>query len=250
MVLLNLEKQVAITLVIISLLITRLIIILPIFKPAFVAKDGNSIVSLNNKKKLKLLQVFIFLGSGGHTGEMLNIINNYKSILLNDDRSFEKIVIYLGYSDLRSLDKFKKLISNHNIDNNSNLQIEYLPFLKARNVNSSTFNSFITILNTIISSFKIILRIYIKMLFNNHNLVLLNGPGTCCIIVSWFKFFIFFTPFINNNINIIYIESLARITNLSLTGKILYLLVDNFIVQWNDLSYNYPRSTYMGLIAT
>lgn len=45
---------------------------------------------------------------------------------------------------------------------------------------------------------------------------------------------------------VIYIESFARVSSLSLTGKLLYFWVDKFIVQWPDLEKKYSKATYIG----
>lgn len=47
---------------------------------------------------------------------------------------------------------------------------------------------------------------------------------------------------------IIYVESIARVRKLSLSGTILYLtrMADKFLVQWPELQQRYPRSTYAG----
>ncbi len=47
---------------------------------------------------------------------------------------------------------------------------------------------------------------------------------------------------------IVYTESIARVTSLSLSGKILYhmRLADAFFVQWTDLQRRFPRSTCCG----
>ena len=46
----------------------------------------------------------------------------------------------------------------------------------------------------------------------------------------------------------IYIESLARIQSLSLSGKLLYPIVNRFFVQWPDLVPRYPKAVYGGLV--
>lgn len=47
---------------------------------------------------------------------------------------------------------------------------------------------------------------------------------------------------------LVYIESIARVRRLSLTGNILYKLriVDQFFVQWPRLQKCYPRTKYLG----
>ncbi len=43
-----------------------------------------------------------------------------------------------------------------------------------------------------------------------------------------------------------YIESLARVRQLSLTGRMIYLLADEFLVQWPELAEKYRRAQYRG----
>lgn len=47
---------------------------------------------------------------------------------------------------------------------------------------------------------------------------------------------------------IAYVESIARVQKLSLSGKILYLsrMADMFFVQWPELQARHPRSVYAG----
>ena len=43
-----------------------------------------------------------------------------------------------------------------------------------------------------------------------------------------------------------YIESLSRVKELSMTGKILYGRTDLFFVQWKELANRYPKALYRG----
>lgn len=47
-------------------------------------------------------------------------------------------------------------------------------------------------------------------------------------------------------IKIIYIESFARMEDLSLTGKLVYHFADLFIVQWETLAEKYEKAVYGG----
>jgi len=47
-------------------------------------------------------------------------------------------------------------------------------------------------------------------------------------------------------IKTVYIESLARIESLSLTGRLVYRLADEFIVQWPELAEKYKKAKYEG----
>ncbi|MGM7721706.1 PssD/Cps14F family polysaccharide biosynthesis glycosyltransferase [uncultured Metabacillus sp.] len=45
---------------------------------------------------------------------------------------------------------------------------------------------------------------------------------------------------------VIYIESLAKINNLTITGKISSKFANRFYVQWNELSHKIPNTVYKG----
>ena len=45
---------------------------------------------------------------------------------------------------------------------------------------------------------------------------------------------------------VIYLESGARITSPSRTGKLMYYIADDFIVQWEPLLRCFPKATYVG----
>lgn len=45
---------------------------------------------------------------------------------------------------------------------------------------------------------------------------------------------------------VVYVESFARVSSLSLSGRIAYLLADRLVVQWPDLAVQYPRADYIG----
>jgi beta-1,4-N-acetylglucosaminyltransferase len=49
-------------------------------------------------------------------------------------------------------------------------------------------------------------------------------------------------------IRIIYVESLARVTALSLSGRMVLYLADRVLVQWPGLKRKYPRTEYLGIL--
>ena len=49
-------------------------------------------------------------------------------------------------------------------------------------------------------------------------------------------------------IKFVYVESLARVRTLSLTGKLVYPLTDVFLVQWPSLLDRYPDAVYKNLL--
>lgn len=49
-------------------------------------------------------------------------------------------------------------------------------------------------------------------------------------------------------VNVVYIESMARITSPSLTGRLIYPFVDTFIVQWPGLERFFKRARCFGTV--
>lgn len=45
---------------------------------------------------------------------------------------------------------------------------------------------------------------------------------------------------------IIYIESFAKVTSATETGKVMYKLADRFFVQWESMKSIFPNATYVG----
>ena len=47
---------------------------------------------------------------------------------------------------------------------------------------------------------------------------------------------------------LIYIESFAKVTSATLTGKLLYKFAEQFYVQWPEMQKIYPNAIYLGVI--
>ena len=224
--------------------VTRVIWVLPFYRLNITQGGGENVTDRSlleeltksgKAKNSSPLHTFLFLGSGGHTGEMLRLVQNFSGLLLKGGST-----MHFGYSDDRSLQKFEKLIGSH-----KDVKVHYYRFVKAREVNSGIADSIMSILRTLLTSLVHIVRIKLAMT-NKPHLVLLNGPGTCCIISLWFK--ILDILLLCTSSNIVYVESLARINTLSLTGKILYWLADLFVVQWEELLQTLPRAKHYGIL--
>ncbi|CAN0400273.1 unnamed protein product, partial [Ectocarpus sp. 8 AP-2014] len=77
------------------------------------------------------------------------------------------------------------------------------------------------------------------------DLVLVNGPGTCipvCVAASGLRFF----GLGSSCSRTVFCESFCRVKSLSLSGRIMYLLADRFVVHWPELLVKYPRAEYAG----
>jgi len=173
-------------------------------------KTSRHFITTSKDTKIKTL---IFLGSGGHTAEMLTIIKElnlhnytprYYLISNNDPISEEKLRVLESNND----EYFVKTIS------------------RSRNVNQSFFTSIFTTSYSCVQLIPILFMI-------KPEIILCNGPGTC--VPLCFIQFIYKICFIHNNCKIIFIESYCRVKTLSLSGKILLYFVDEFIVQWPQL---------------
>lgn len=55
-----------------------------------------------------------------------------------------------------------------------------------------------------------------------------------CVIAKFFK------------AKVIYIESIAKVDSLSVTGKNVYKFADKFYVQWKTLTEKYDKAEYIG----
>jgi UDP-N-acetylglucosamine:LPS N-acetylglucosamine transferase len=80
----------------------------------------------------------------------------------------------------------------------------------------------------------------IKVILKERPTVLISTGAGICV-----PFFILGKLF---SIKTIYIESMARICGLSLSGKLVYLFSDIFIVQWPQLAASYKKAVYKGQI--
>lgn len=158
------------------------------------------------------------LGSGGHTTEMLEILKTMEE----EDYEFFYVV---SNTDTTSKDKF--------YESKINRDGPFFSIPRARSVHQSYFTSIFTTIYSLFYSIFIYYQI-------QPDLIICNGPGTSIPLL--FISFFFKTP------RIFYVESIARVKNLSLTGKILYhtRLYSKFIVQWESLQEKYPRSEFIG----
>lgn len=75
------------------------------------------------------------------------------------------------------------------------------------------------------------------LIFFNPKVVVTTGAHTggivCFIAKLLFK-------------KVIYIESMAKVNSLSVTGKVMYIVADKFYVQWEELEKKYKKAEYIG----
>lgn len=193
----------------------------------FLIRGFYLIIFVNGSKtkkteKLKQAKTLIVLGSGGHTTEILRIVQK-----LNLEKYSPRVYVKADSDTISSkkVKEFEKSKNNYKI----------IEISRSREVGQSYLTSVLTTVWTIFQSFPIIWR-------EKPDLLLCNGPGTCvplCLVAFFFKSIFML------NTKILFIESFCRVKSLSLTGKILYYLANHIIVQWPYLNgKTYPRSIF------
>ncbi|XP_075104410.1 uncharacterized protein LOC107772664 isoform X3 [Nicotiana tabacum] len=121
-------------------------------------------------------------------------------------------------------------------------RVEFMQIYRSREVGQS----YITSVGTTLIAMAHALWLMIKI---RSEVILCNGPGTCvplCVIAFFFKLQVLGIRWSS----VFYVESIARVRKLSLSGLLLYKLhmVDQLFVQWPQLKEKYPRAHYVGCL--
>ncbi|ESQ55586.1 hypothetical protein EUTSA_v10026141mg [Eutrema salsugineum] len=177
----------------------------------------------------------IVLGSGGHTAEMLSLLS-----VLRKDRFAPRFYIAAA-TDNMSLQKarsFEDSVAEKPVVKEASSQ--FTQIYRSREVGQSYVTSVWTTIVAIVHALWLMVRI-------RPQVILCNGPGTCiplCVIAFLFKVLGIRWS------SIFYVESVARVKKLSLSGLLLYHLkiADQFFVQWPQLQKKYPRAHYVGCL--
>ncbi|XWS12399.1 hypothetical protein CRYUN_Cryun37aG0086500 [Craigia yunnanensis] len=190
---------------------------------------------LSKRAPQQPLSTLIVLGSGGHTAEMINLL-----LVLQKDRFTPRFYIAAA-SDNMSLQKVR-VLENALADSSGvkGISAEFMQIYRSREVGQSYVTSVWTTLVSMAHALWLMIKI-------RPQVVLCNGPGTCiplCVIAFFFK-----VVGIRWS-SIFYVESIARVKRLSLSGLLLYKLriADQFFVQWPQLQRKYPRAYYVGCL--
>ncbi|XP_048131657.1 LOW QUALITY PROTEIN: UDP-N-acetylglucosamine transferase subunit ALG14-like [Rhodamnia argentea] len=187
-------------------------------------------------KSQRSYSTLIVLGSGGHTAEMLNLLS-----VLEKDRFAPRFYIAAA-TDNMSLQKAR--LMEDSPSDAAGVKVgktaKYLQIYRSREVGQSYVTSVWTTL--VATSHALYLMIQLRP-----EVILCNGPGTCiplCAIAFLFKVLGIRWS------SIFYMESIARVKRLSLSGLLLYKLrvADQFFVQWPQLQRKYPRAEYVGCL--
>lgn len=184
----------------------------------------------------------VVLGSGGHTTEMLALIEpllrtpsssrHYDFVYCKADTDTTSAARLLHATSTTTLQPSQ---STTTAETKKNPIVVYnIP--RSREVGQSYFTSLYTTLHAFIWS------MWLVLFQIRPGLVLCNGPGTCLPIVVAVLFGRI-TYLLPNSCPVVFVESLCRVHTLSLTGHLLYPIVDFFGVHWDELHNSYPLST-------
>jgi len=176
----------------------------------------------------KRVSAMVMLGSGGHTAELLTALEEIPRSIFNS------LTYVIADTDRSSLIRATKVEEKFN----SNEILHFVTLPRAREVGQSFMTSVFTTLYALMFAFKVVY-------FSRPDVLLVNGPGSC-VPLCWAA--VFFNILGISQTKIIFIESFTRIKHLSLSGKLLYPLVDRFIVQWPQLQEQHALAEYIGIL--
>lgn len=162
--------------------------------------------------------VLAVLGSGGHTGEMLALLAR-----LQLDAPLACVA---GAGDALSLARARQLP----------VAPAFYTLPRARRVGQGRASSALSALRALLCALRLLWLLKPRLL-------LTNGPATGAVVALAARLLCLRT-------RVVYVESVARVDSLSLSGRIVYHLdlSDRFIVQWPELK-RYAGVEYYGLLA-
>ncbi|KAG6614903.1 UDP-N-acetylglucosamine transferase subunit ALG14 [Phytophthora cinnamomi] len=180
----------------------------------------------NGKAAGRQIRVMAVLGSGGHTTELLKLMKRLKRDV------YTPITFVVAETDKTSQAKTELDWKPTDAD-----AFAIIP--RSREVGQSWSSTVWTTLRSF--------QTCLGLVYNRRpQLVLCNGPGTCIPICA--AVLLFRVLGIQSDSRIVFCESFARVQHLSLTGKLLYYVADEFVVQWPQLQAKYPRTKHLGVI--
>ena len=200
----------------------------------------------------------VVLGSGGHTAEMLTMLQHYPD--LTADYTYRTYIVSAGdsFSAIKAAGFEKELAASVTApkkvpttsgDPPEPAKFDIITVTRARRVHQSIFTTPLTAALCIRDCLKVLSGTHIDQshaasAHTSPDLILTNGPGTgVCVVVASIILLFFGVGgsshggkyHSSGEMRTIYVESWARVKALSLSGRILKPLVDRFVVQWETL---------------
>lgn len=180
----------------------------------------------------KSCRLMVVLGSGGHTAEMLTLVQD----VLTQTKQPACVTYLVGATDAHSAEKAVKLHTEATNKQIEQAKVNMIRLPRAREVGQSWSSSMISTARTFVAALRIVAA-------EKPDLVICNGPGTsavvavCALLLRAWKGTLWG--------KVVYVESFARVVTLSLSGKLVYQFADRFVVQWESLT-KYKLAEYYG----
>jgi beta-1,4-N-acetylglucosaminyltransferase len=186
-------------------------------------------INIVRKKIFDKKSIMIVLGSGGHTGELLIMLQKL------DFSKFSNIFFISSHNDVRSEGKAREVLKIESREDKDKFQ--FYKIYRSRNVGQSFFSSIFTTIYAMIHSVGIILR-------TRPSLIVTNGPGVSLPLV--YIGYILHKLKILCEFKVLFIESYCRTKSVSLAGKLIQPVADRFIVLWKAIANK--KREYLGKI--
>ncbi len=158
------------------------------------------------------MRFLIILGGGGHTAQMLRLVN-----LLGSRHQYEYVI---EESDTISAKKIK-------------FKGKIFRFKRTRNIKESILTSSLKQLPAFFSANKLMKQV-------RSDIIISCGPNFSIPIILAGKL---------SGKKIVFMETWSRIHRGSITGKFGYRFADLFFVQWPEMKKLYPKAIYAGRLA-
>lgn len=155
------------------------------------------------------MKIVVVLGEGGHTTELLNLIE-----LLGDQYDYNYII---SKEDNLSANKIKYSGPIYKLS-------------RPRGKKSGLISSVLLTIKAGAEAISVLINVHPKAIIS-------AGPAIAVPVSIIGKLF---------GVKIIFVETGSRVSTLSLTGRIMYRLSDLFFVQWQELKKNLPKAVYAG----
>ncbi|KIX95475.1 uncharacterized protein Z520_08992 [Fonsecaea multimorphosa CBS 102226] len=204
--------------------------------------------------------LLVVLGSGGHTAEMLNILNQYRRLQLDFTKRTYVVSSGDDFSTSKARDFEAEMLSNLSssslVPEDAALNYSVVTVHRARRVHQSLLTTPVTSLRCLWDCLNVLRGTHRdfksqpggKAPPSYPDLILTNGPGTGVIVFLASIILLFFglsSPSTagseaeftqSGQMRTIFIESWARVKTLSLSGRLLKPFVHRFLVQWPQLA--------------
>ncbi|KAG8631564.1 hypothetical protein KVT40_000704 [Elsinoe batatas] len=212
--------------------------------------------------------LLVVLGSGGHTAEMIFMLEKAvfgpttESAQINKDErggdldwsnfTFRTWIVGAGdnFSSLRAQEferNASKKPSSHPQDDSKSYRVVQVP--RARKIHQPLLTSPISCLQCAWACLQLLLNTPAGV--DYPDIILTNGPATATVLIFTsvlLRFLDYKGAHSRGKMRTVYVESWARVKKMSLSGRLLCWVADRVLVQWEQLRGSGGRAEYHGVL--